>query len=89
MREGSAASERKEEKRCPICGAGVLQHLGAETPEDLQTPDSELLETYTCGHEVTGPALATADAEILEVERRQTTDTVDEPQRLEGEEGRG
>jgi hypothetical protein len=67
----------------------VLRHLGPETPSDIQTSDSEIVETYTCGHEVTGPALATADSEILEVERRETPETVEEPRRLEGGDGRG
>jgi hypothetical protein len=60
-----------EEKRCPVCGTGVLQHLGTETPEEGgQQPDSPILETYSCGHTVTEGSLATADAERLEVERR-------------------
>jgi hypothetical protein len=89
MPEPSQQAERKEEKRCPICGKGVLQHLGPEAPKDMQTSDSEILETYTCGHEVTGPSLATADAEVLEVERRETEETVEEPRRLDGGKGRG
>ena len=65
------------EKRCPICGEGVLQHLGPESGDDIQRADSPLRETYTCGHEVTEPGLDTADAEILEVERRDSADTTD------------
>jgi hypothetical protein len=65
------------EGRCPVCGDGVLQHLGSEDPDRLQQPESPLIETYTCGHEVTTPPLATADADRLEVERRASEDTVD------------
>jgi hypothetical protein len=66
-----------EERRCPICGKGVLKHLGTEAGDDEQQPDSPILETYSCGHTVTEGALASADAERLEVERRQSEETVD------------
>ncbi len=64
------------ESRCPVCGKGVLQHLGPEDSERLQRPESPIIETYSCGHEVTAAPLATADAEQLEVERRASEDTV-------------
>jgi hypothetical protein len=32
---------------------------------------------YTCGHQVPGPALDTADQERLDVERRTSAETVD------------
>ena len=66
-------------KRCPICGEGVLQHLGTEAGEDEQQPESAILETYTCGHTVTEPSLASADAERLEVERRTSDEVTDTP----------
>jgi hypothetical protein len=65
------------EQRCPVCGEGVLQHLGSEDAERLQRPESPIIETYTCGHEVTTPPLATADADRLDVERRTSEDTVE------------
>lgn len=65
------------ERRCPICGEGVLQHLGTEDADSVQRSESPILETYTCGHEVGEPSLATADAEALEVERRSSEDTAD------------
>jgi hypothetical protein len=65
------------EQRCPVCGEGVLQHLGSEDPDQLQRPESPLIETYTCGHEVTTAALATADADRLDVERRTSEETAD------------
>ena len=65
------------ESRCPVCGVGVLRDVGTEDPDRLLRPDSSVVETYTCGHEVTGPTLATADADRLEVERRTSEETVD------------
>jgi hypothetical protein len=68
------------DKRCPICGKGVLQHLGSEMGEsDQQQPETPILETYSCGHTVTEGSLATADAERLEVERRTGEDVTDQP----------
>jgi hypothetical protein len=70
-----------DDKRCPICGKGILQHLGTEGPpgEQEQRADTPILETYSCGHTVTEPGLDSADAEILEVERRTSEDVVDPP----------
>ncbi|MFN2544575.1 MAG: hypothetical protein ABR600_08415 [Actinomycetota bacterium] len=65
-----------EDKRCPVCGKGILQHLGTEASGDIQKAESPILETYTCGHTVTEGSLATADAERLEVERRRVEETV-------------
>jgi len=74
--QGQAA---QQEKRCPICGQGVLQHLGTESGEDMQRPESPIIETYSCGHEVTEPPLETSDSERLEVERRSSEDTTERP----------
>ena len=65
-----------KEKRCPICGEGVLQHLGTEASDHVQRAETPILETYSCGHTVTEGSLATADAERLEVERRTSEDVV-------------
>ena len=75
-----------EERHCPVCGVGVLQHLGTEQGDDIQRAETPILETYSCGHEVREGTLATADAEVLEVERRGSEDTV-EP--VESEESGG
>jgi hypothetical protein len=55
-----------EERRCPVCGNGVLRDLsydaasqGAQQPQ--QQPESRQLETYTCGHQVMGDRLDRAD----------------------------
>jgi len=67
------------DKRCPICGKGVLKHLGPEMGESDQQPETSILETYSCGHTVTEGSLATADAERLEVERRSSEDVSGPP----------
>ncbi len=66
-----------DSKRCPICGVGELRHLGTEAGDAPQAAEVPIGETYTCGHEVAGPTLATADAERLEVERRASEETVE------------
>jgi hypothetical protein len=68
---------QSNERRCPVCGEGVLQHLGSEDSEQLQQPESAIIETYSCGHEVTSAPLASADADRLEVERRSSEDSAD------------
>ena len=73
----SAEPRASGDARCPICGEGLLAALGTEDGEELQGPRSRVLETYTCGHEVAGPTLASADADALEVERREASDSVD------------
>ena len=71
-------------KRCPICGRGVLIDLGfdADPPGEgpdvpQQQPDARQVERYSCGHEVLGAALSTADGDVLDVERRDASDVVD------------
>jgi hypothetical protein len=67
---------------CPICGKGTLADIeydvGRTEGEDLQQqPGSRQLDVYTCGHQVEGARLETAD-ERLDVERR-TSDETAEP----------
>ena len=68
-----------QDKRCPVCGRGVLQHLGPEAGRRELQPDSPIIETYSCGHEVPEERLETADARRLEVERRTSEETAEEP----------
>ena len=64
------------DKRCPVCGEGILQHLGTETPEGKQRVETPIRETYTCGHEVLEPPLeASAMGADLEVEHRTSEET--------------
>ncbi len=70
------------EARCPVCGRGVLTDItyDAETTDErgapMQQPESRQLTRYSCGHATTGPRLETADADALDVERRESSDTV-------------
>jgi hypothetical protein len=66
--------------RCPVCGEGTLADIGydAVPPTDReaeQQPESRQIDSYTCGHQVIGGQLASADGSALDVERR----TSDEP----------
>jgi hypothetical protein len=71
--------------RCPVCGIGTLSDIAydeapvgdAEPP--AQDADSRQVETYSCGHEVVGERLSVADADVLDVERRTTGQTVQPP----------
>jgi hypothetical protein len=57
---------------CPICGKGTLR----TTEFGTQQPESREMLTFTCGHEVEGATLQTADADRLDVERRTSEETV-------------
>jgi len=79
--------ERDEHQRCPVCGKGVFVDVVYEDPEPDETKpkltgDSYEVLLFSCGHEVRGTSLATADAERLTVEARDSegaTDPIDEP----------
>ena len=71
--------------RCPVCHVGVVAdiafdrdpaHPGGEPKQAAETTE---MTTYSCGHQVSGHSLATADAEVLDVERRESSDTVTPP----------
>ena len=76
------------ETRCPICGRGRLLDVGFDggTRDPIHRPaqraDSRQVDTYSCGHEVAGERLASAD-DRLDVERRQSDETVIPPEREE------
>ena len=57
---------------CPICGEGTLRTVDFGD----QQPESRQVQTFTCGHEVEGARLQTADADRLDVERRTSEETV-------------
>jgi hypothetical protein len=57
---------------CPICGKGTLR----TTEFGSQRPESREVLTFTCGHQVQGAKLETADADRLDVERRTSEETV-------------
>lgn len=64
--------DESESTTCPMCGQGTLRTV--EFGE--QQPESRQVQTFTCGHEVEGARLQTADADRLDVERRVSEDTV-------------
>jgi hypothetical protein len=88
--------ERDEQQRCPVCGKGVFVDVVYEDPEPDETKpkltgDSYEVLLFSCGHEVRGTSLATADAERLTVEARDSegaTDPIDEPLHVPGNEPR-
>jgi hypothetical protein len=57
---------------CPICGEGTLRTIDFGE----QQPESRQVQTFTCGHEVEGARLQTADGDRLDVERRTSEETV-------------
>jgi hypothetical protein len=61
-----------ESTTCPICGEGTLRTVDFGD----QQPESREVQTFTCGHEVKGARLKTADADQLDVERRESDETV-------------
>lgn len=69
--------------RCPICEVGVVADIAFDRdpsrpgdPTPQQTAETSELTTYSCGHQVFGRSLASADADVLDVERRRSEDTV-------------
>jgi hypothetical protein len=68
--------------RCPVCGLGTLVDVAFDLDAEAedapsQTANSRQLITYSCGHKVPGPSLSSADPERLEVEQRDSEETVD------------
>lgn len=57
---------------CPICGKGTLRTVDFGD----QQPESRQVRSFTCGHEVEGDRLQSADADRLDVERRESKETV-------------
>jgi hypothetical protein len=75
-----------QKRRCPVCGQGRLVDItyreGSPPPgadEPVQEPDARQVETFSCGHEVTGPRLdrTAAGTEELQVERRSSEETTE------------
>jgi hypothetical protein len=68
-------------ERCPVCGKGVVADIAfdagvrTEAGAPMQEPESREVITYSCGHEVGGAELQTADADRLDVERRSSDET--------------
>jgi hypothetical protein len=63
---------KDESNTCPVCGEGTLR----TSDFGEQQPESRQVRTFTCGHEVEGGRLQSADADGLDMERRESQDTV-------------
>jgi hypothetical protein len=70
-----ATDEGAEERRCPVCGEGVLADIDFGGNDLFQDPRSRQVDVYTCGHEVDRTRLESADADRLDVERRSSEET--------------
>jgi hypothetical protein len=66
------AVDEPESTICPICGEGTLRTIDFGE----QQPESREVQTFTCGHEVEGARLQTADTDRLDVEQRTSEETV-------------
>ena len=85
---GLKMQERNDRQRCPVCGKGVFMDVVYEDREPdgtklRLTGDSYEVLLFSCGHEVRGTGLATADADLLTVEARdseEATDPIVEPE---------
>jgi hypothetical protein len=78
-------TRKVESRKCPRCGHGDLvdvtyrERPPQDTDEPIQAPETQQVETYSCGHELTGPRLdrTAAGTEKLESERRRSDETVE------------
>jgi hypothetical protein len=71
----STARPPGDERRCPVCGRGVLADIDFGGDELFQDPESRQVDVFTCGHEVERASLEVADADRLDVERRSSDET--------------
>jgi hypothetical protein len=62
-------------RRCPVCGEGTLADIDFGGDELFQDPESRQVDVFTCGHEVGRAPLEVADADRLDVERRDSEET--------------
>lgn len=76
-------AEKRPPGPCPICGQGtwidVAFDANGNSADLKQDTSSRQVETYSCGHELTGPTLA-SDSDEMVVEARTSQDTVDRGQ---------
>jgi hypothetical protein len=70
-----AIDDGTEERRCPVCGQGVLADIDFGGNDLFQDPQSRQVDVYTCGHEVDRARLDSADADRLDVEQRSSEET--------------
>jgi len=65
----------ESDRRCPVCGEGILADIDFGGDELFQDPESRQVDVFTCGHEVPRVPLEAADPERLDVERRSSEET--------------
>jgi hypothetical protein len=63
------------DRRCPVCGRGLLADIDFGGDELFQGTESRQVDAYTCGHEVERAPLEVADTDRLDVERRTSAET--------------
>jgi hypothetical protein len=71
----SASRPLGGERRCPVCGQGVIADIDFGGEELFQDPESRQVDVFTCGHEVARAPLEVADADRLDVEQRTSEET--------------
>jgi hypothetical protein len=67
---------------CPVCGRGFVADIAFDRatggqPDLRQTAESRELVTYSCGHQVLGASVGTADTDVLDAERRTSRETAE------------
>lgn len=71
----STSPPQDDERRCPVCGQGVVADIDFGGDELFQDPESRQVDVFTCGHEVERAPLEVADADRLDVEQRTSEET--------------
>jgi hypothetical protein len=71
----STSPPQDDERRCPVCGQGVVADIDFGGDELFQDPESRQVDAFTCGHEVERAPLEVADADRLDVEQRTSEET--------------
>jgi hypothetical protein len=71
----STSARPADERRCPVCGQGVVADIDFGGDELFQDPESRQVDVFTCGHEVARAPLEVADADRLDVEQRTSEET--------------
>ena len=71
----STSPPQDDERRCPVCGQGVVADIDFGGDELFQDPESRQVDVFTCGHEVERARLEVADADRLDVEQRTSEET--------------
>jgi hypothetical protein len=71
----STSAPSAGERRCPVCGQGVLADIDFGGDDLFQDPESRQVDAFSCGHEVERAPLEEADTDRLDVEQRGSEET--------------